>query len=118
MLESDAKWIFCNREEAFDLGLVNGEGKIIRGYHTALDAVESQMAKKPQEPFAVMHLSFDADMQNNLAFGGALVGTGHDQAGRRMWTLSRDGANFLFAQGKYQLLMEIIPVERTGICLY
>ncbi len=118
MLTTDAKWIFCNKETAFDLGLIHAEGRILTGYHSAEEAVQAYQEKQPQEPFAVMHLVLARDIHDTLAFGGALVGTGSDSRGRRLWTLTQDGCNFLFAQGKYQLLMEIIPVTESGICLY
>jgi hypothetical protein len=118
VLTSDAKWIFCNAEEAFDIGLTNGEGKMIRGYHSAEDAIASYKENQPQEAFAVLHLTIGNDMQHGLAYHGGINGTGTDKQGRRLWTVSRDASNFIFAQGKYKLLMEIVPVEHTGISLY
>lgn len=114
----DAKWIFCDRKIAFDQGFLNAEGKILTGYHRAAEAIASFKEKQPQEPFAVMHLSFDKNVHSALSIGGALVGTGSDSAGRSLWTLTRDGSNYLYANGNYQLLMEIVPVERTAISLY
>jgi hypothetical protein len=118
VLTSDAKWIFCNQETAFDLGIIHAEGKILTGYHTAEEAVQAYEEKQPQEPFAILHLIVERDMHDSLAYSGALVGTGSDSRGRRLWTLNQEGCNFLFSQGKYQLLMEIIPVKQSGICLY
>jgi hypothetical protein len=90
-----AKWIFCYQEIAFDQGLLNAEGKILTGYHSAADAIDFFQEKKPQEPFAVMHVIFDTDMQSALSIGGTLVGTGSDSRGRSLWTLSREGSNYL-----------------------
>jgi hypothetical protein len=114
----DAKWIFCDREIAFDQGFLNAEGKILTGYHTAADAIAFFKEKQPQEPFAVVHLSFDKNVHSALSIEAALVGTGSDSAGRGLWTLTRDGSNYLYARDNYELLMEIVPVERTGISLY
>lgn len=118
VLTADAKWIFCNREAAFDMGLTNGEGKIIRGYHSAEDAISAFKENQPQEPFALLHLCIDSDMQHGLAYRGGIVGNGTDKQGRSTWTVTRDASNSLFAQGRYELLMEIVPVERTGVSLY
>jgi len=118
MLTTDAKWIFCNKETAFDLGLIHAEGKTLTGYHSAEEAITAYLEKQPQEPFAVMHLIVERDIHDTLAYGGALVGTGSDSRDRRLWTLTQDGCNFLFTQGKYQLLMEIVPVKQSGIVMY
>src|ERR1700679_809906 len=92
MLISDAKWIFCNTEEAFDQGLLNGEGKILTGYHCVADAISAAKEKQPQEPFAVMHVMLDESVRKCLSMAGALVSTNSDKAWRRLWTLTREGS--------------------------
>ncbi|MBS2006045.1 MAG: hypothetical protein JST01_03315 [Cyanobacteria bacterium SZAS TMP-1] len=114
----DAQWIFCNAEAAFANGLLNAAGKVLTGYHSDRDAIAAFMERQPQEPFALLHLRFDRDMQKGLSIAGYLKGSERDGADRPLWTLAREGSLTLFKSGRYKLLMEIVPVERSGIVLY
>jgi len=119
VLTSDAQWIFCNIEEAFmKLGLLNAEGKILTGFQSAEEAIASYKERQPQEPFALLHLSIARSFVGHLCADDRLAVGDADSAGRKPWKLNLDGCRFIYQHKAYSLLMEIVPVERTGICLY
>jgi len=118
VLTSDAQWIFCNQQDAFNLGLIHAEGKILSGYNTADEAVASFMERQPQEPFAVLHLILPQVWIEQLVVDDLLTYNDTDKSGRLLWKLTQDGCQIVFERQVFELLMQIVPVKRSGICLY
>lgn len=100
------------------LGLLNAEGKILTGFQSAEEAIASYKERQPQEPFALLHLSIARSFVGHLCADDRLAVGDADSAGRKPWKLNLDGCRFIYQHKAYSLLMEIVPVERTGICLY
>jgi len=117
-LISSCKWIFCNREKAFELGLSNREGRKITGYQKREDAIEAGLEQHGIEPFAVLRLAVPKDVHESLAMKGQLKGDLTDAKGRALWEVTNDGSKYLSGPERCDLSMEIVPVEYKGIQLY
>jgi len=118
VLTSDAQWIFCNQQDAFNLGLIHAEGKILSGYNTAEEAIAAYKERQTQEPFAVLHLILPQIWVEQLCLDGILTYKDQDSADRLLWKLTQEGCQIVYERQVFELLMQIVPVERTGICLY
>lgn len=116
---SCAKWMFCDRAKAFELGLHNYEGRKITGYQNRADAIAAGLANPSFcEPFAIMRVTFGEPMHVYLEQRGFIDGTAKDEAGRQLWVVTNDGSKVLGAADNCDLSMEIVPKENPNPVLY
>lgn len=90
---SCTKWIFCDRDKAFELGLHNYEGRKITGYQKREDAIKAGLANSSFcEPFAILRVTMSKDIHESLTSREQMNGTSKDEAGRPLWVVSNDGS--------------------------
>lgn len=116
---SCAKWIFCDREKAFELGLHNYKGRKITGFQNRADAIASGLANPSFcEPFAVLRVTFSEAMLEYMKHREFIDGTTKDEQGCPLWVVTNKGSIFLGQGHNCDLSMEIVPKENPNLILY